>query len=138
MKLLGLDLGSTTLGIAMSDALGMMAHGVETFTFKPDHYKHAVFYVSELVKRECISTVVLGYPKHMNNTVGKRGEISERFAKKIEAETGVNVVLWDERMTTLEVDRLLIGGGVRRENRKKYVDKLAATIILQSYLDSKR
>lgn len=138
MKTLGLDLGSKTLGIAMSDAFGMMAHGIETFTFKTEHYKHAALYVAEMVKKENISTVVLGLPKHMNNTVGERGKISQRFAKKIEEATGVQVILWDERMTSLQVERVLMDGGVRRENRKKHVDKLAATIILQSYLDSVR
>lgn len=137
MKTLGLDLGSKTLGIAMSDALGMMAHGIETFTFKTEHYKHAVEYVTEIIEKENISTVVLGLPKNMNNTIGERGEISRRFAKKVEDATGVQVILWDERMTTLQVERVLIDGGVRREKRKKHVDKLAATVILQSYLDSK-
>jgi putative Holliday junction resolvase len=137
MKTLGLDLGSKTLGIAMSDVLGMMAHGIETFTFKPDHYKHAVEYVAEMVKKENISIIVLGLPKNMNNTEGERGQISRRFAKKVEDATGVEVVLWDERMTTMQVERVLIDGGVRRMDRKKHVDKLAATIILQSYLDSK-
>jgi putative Holliday junction resolvase len=121
----------------MSDALGIMAHGVETFTFKPEHYKHAVEYVAGMVKKENISAVVLGLPKNMNNTVGERGEISRRFAKKVEDATGIHVILWDERMTTMQVERVLIDGGVRRENRKKHVDKLAATIILQSYLDSR-
>ena len=136
MKTLGLDLGSKTLGVAISDALGMMAHGVETFTFKTAHYKHAINYVVEMVRKENISTIVLGYPLNMNNTEGERGEISRRFAKKVEDATGIKVVLWDERMTTMHASRVLIDGGVRRENRKKHVDKLAATIILQSYLDT--
>ena len=137
MRILGLDLGSKTLGIAISDALGMMAHGVETFMFKPNHYKHAVDYVVEMIRKENISTIVLGLPKNMNNTEGERGEISRRFARKIEGASGIKVVLWDERMTTMQASRVLIDGGVRRENRKKHVDKLAATIILQSYLDSR-
>jgi len=137
MKTLGLDLGSKTLGIAMSDALGMIAHGLETFTFKSEHYKHAVEHVAEIVKKEHISTIVLGLPKHMNNTMGGRSEKSLRFAKKVEDATHVEVVLWDERMTSMQANRVLIDGGVRRLDRKKHVDKLAATIILQSYLDSK-
>ena len=137
MKILGLDLGNKTLGIAMSDALGMIAHGVETYTFKTAHYKHAVNYVAEIVKKENISTIVLGYPLNMNNTIGERAEISQRFAKKLEVATELEVVLWDERMTTMQAERTLIDGNVRRENRKNYIDKLAATIILQSYLDSR-
>jgi len=137
MRILGLDLGSKTLGIAISDTLGMIAHGVETFTFKTEHYKHAVDYVATFIKKENISTVVLGYPLNMNATEGKRGEISRRFAKKVEDATRVKVILWDERLTTMQAQRVLIDGGVRRENRKKHIDELAATIILQSYLDSK-
>jgi len=135
MKTLGLDLGDKTLGIAISDALGMMAHGVETFTFKTAHYKHALKYIVAYMKKENVSTIVLGLPKNMNNTEGERAEISRRFAKKLEAATGVEVILWDERLTTAQVERTLIAGGVRRENRKQHIDKLAATVILQSYLD---
>ncbi|MCL2558843.1 MAG: Holliday junction resolvase RuvX [Turicibacter sp.] len=137
MKTLGLDLGDKTLGVAMSDALGMMAHGVETFTFKTAHYKHALEYIVDVLKKENVSTIVLGLPKNMDNTEGERAEISRRFAKKVEESTGIPVVLWDERLTTMQADRVLIDGGMRRENRKKHVDKLAATLILQSYLESK-
>ena len=136
MRILGLDLGSKTLGIAISDALGMMAHSVETFTFKTEHYKHAIDYVAAFIKKENISTVVLGHPLNMDDTEGERADRSRRFAKKIENATGVRVVLWDERLTTMQAQRVLIEGGVRRENRKKHVDKLAATIILQSYLEN--
>jgi len=137
MKTLGLDLGSKTLGIAMSDVFGTLAQPRETFTFKTAHYQHAVNYVAELVEKENVSTIVLGLPKHMNGTDGERSEISRRFAKKVETATDIQVILWDERMTTLQVERVLIAGGVRRANRKQHVDKLAATVILQSYLDSK-
>ena len=137
MKILGLDLGSKTLGVAISDALGIMAQPRETFMFKTEHYKHAIEYVVELTNKESISIIVLGLPKNMDNTEGDRVEKSRRFAKKIEDATGIKVVLWDERMTTMQANRVLIDGGVRREDRKKYVDKLAATIILQSYLESK-
>jgi len=136
MKTIGLDLGSVTLGVSISDALGMMAHGVETFKFAKDHYKDAVAYVVNFVVRENVSKIVLGLPKNMNNSEGERAELSRRFAAKLENATGLPVVLWDERMTTMQVERVLIEGGVRRENRKKHVDKMAATIILQSYLDS--
>lgn len=137
MKTLGLDLGSKTLGVAISDALGMMAQPRGTFIFKTEHYKHAVEYVVDLTKKENISTIVLGLPKNMDNTEGERVDRSRRFAKKVEDATGINVILWDERMTTIQASRVLIDGGVRRENRKKYIDKLAATLILQSYLEHK-
>jgi len=137
MRILGLDLGSKTLGIAISDALGMMAHGVETFTFKTNHYKHAIDYIAAFIGKENISTIVLGHPLNMDGTEGERADRSRRFAKKVEAATGVKVVLWDERLTTMQAERILIDGGVCRENRKKYADKLAATIILQSYLENR-
>ena len=137
MKTLGLDLGDKTLGIAISDVFDMVAQGVETFTFKTAHYKHAINHVVEMSKKENISTIVLGYPLNMNHTEGERGEISRRFARRVEVATGIKVILWDERLTTIQASHVLIDGGVRRENRKKYVDKLAATIILQSYLDSR-
>jgi len=137
MRTLGLDLGDKTLGIAISDVFDMVAQGVETFTFKTAHYKHAINHVVEMSKKENISTIVLGYPLNMNHTEGERGEISRRFARRVEVATGIKVILWDERLTTIQASHVLIDGGVRRENRKKYVDKLAATIILQSYLDSR-
>ena len=137
MKTLGLDLGEKTLGIAISDSLGMIANGVETYQFKTAHYKHALEYIVELLKKETISTIVLGLPKNMDNTEGEKAIISRRFAKKLEHATGAKIILWDERLTTQQADRILIKGGVRRENRKNHIDKIAATIILQSYLDNK-
>jgi len=136
MKIVGLDLGDKTLGIAISDALGMMAHGVETFTFKTAHYKHALARLVELTKTETITKFVLGLPKNMDGSEGQRAEISHRFAEKLRAETELPVVLWDERLTSVQAQRVLIDGNVRRENRKNHIDKLAATIILQSYLDA--
>lgn len=137
MKTLGLDLGTRTLGIALSDALGMMAHGVETFRFEERHYKKAIEHVQQLVQDHRVSTIVLGFPKNMNGSIGERGLETQRFGEKLEAAAGVNVVLWDERMTTMQVERVLIEADVSRSKRKKVVDKMAATVILQSYLDSK-
>jgi len=134
-KVLGLDLGSKTLGIAISDRFATIAQPVETFQFKTNHYKHAIEYVKNLVKKESISTIVLGLPINLNNTESERSETSRRFAKKLEDATKLNVVLWDERLSTMEVERVLIKGGVRREKRKEHVDKLAASVILQNYLD---
>ena len=136
MKTLGLDLGTRTLGIAISDALGMMAHGVVTFRFEENHYKKAIQHVQQLVKTQHVSKIVLGLPKNMNGSIGERGQVTQDFAKKLEEATNVKVILWDERLTTMQVERVLIQADVSRNKRKKVVDKMAATIILQSYLDS--
>ena len=136
MQIIGLDLGDKTLGIAISDALGMMAHGVETFSFKTAHYQHAVVYLADFIKKENVAKFVLGLPKNMNGSEGERAAISRRFAQKLTAATGLEVVLWDERLTSMQAERVLIAGDVRRENRKNYIDKIAATVILQSYLDA--
>jgi len=136
MKTLGLDLGTRTLGIAISDALGLMAHGVETYRFKENHYKTAITYVQELVKKQMVSKIVLGFPKNMNGTIGERGTVTQNFAQKLKEATGVPVILWDERLTTMQVQRVLIAADVSRHKRKAVVDKMAATVILQSYIDS--
>jgi len=137
VKVMGLDLGTRTLGIALSDALGMMAHGVETFRFPEKHYNKAIAHVQELIKAQNVSQIVLGLPKNMNGSIGFRGEETQDFAKELEAATNLPVMLWDERMTTMQVERILITADVSRNKRKKVVDKMAATVILQSYLDSK-
>ena len=136
MKTLGLDLGTRTLCIAISHALGTMAHGVETFLFEENHYKKAIQHVQQLVKTQHVSKIVLGLPKNMNGSIGERGQVTQDFAKKLEEATNVKVILWDERLTTMQVERVLIQADVSRNKRKKVVDKMAATIILQSYLDS--
>ena len=138
MKKLGLDLGTRTLGIAMSDALGMMAHGVETFRFEEGHYKKAIAHVETLIKANQITEIVLGLPKNMNGSIGDRGLETQAFGAKLESATNVKVVYWDERLTTMQVERVLIAADVSRNKRKKVVDKMAATIILQSYLDAKK
>ena len=136
MKKIGLDLGSKTLGIAISDAIGLMAHGVETFRFAEGRDDEAISYVAAMAQKEKVTKIILGFPKNMNGTIGERGEITKQFAEKLKAATGVPVILWDERMTTMQVERVLIEADVSRKKRKKVIDKMAATIILQSYLDS--
>jgi putative Holliday junction resolvase len=135
MKYIGLDLGSRTLGVAMSDALGMIARAYDTLRFKDDDYDTAVNYTLELCKKEGVKTVVLGYPKHMNGDAGIRAQISEDFKTKIESQSDVKVVLADERLTTVIVNRAMITGNVRREDRKSKKDEMAAVVILQNYLD---
>lgn len=136
-KIMGLDLGSKTLGIAVSDALGMIAHGVETFRFPNEQNHLAVKRVKELCEKENIRTIVLGLPKHMNGDVGIRGEISIDFKSKLEkAIEGIKVILVDERLTTKVAESSLIFADVSRKKRKQVIDKMAAVTILQGYLDS--
>ena len=135
MKYIGLELGSRTLGVAISDVLGMLAHAYETFRFEEDRYELAVSYTIELCKKEGVKTVVLGYPKHMNGDRGIRAHISEDFKEKIESQSDIKVVLADERLTTVIVDRAMISGNVNRKNRKEKKDEMAAVVILQNYLD---
>lgn len=136
MRVLGLDLGSVTLGVSVSDVLGMIARTVETIRFEEDDYDDAFQKVQKYIKEFQVKTVVLGLPKHMNGDVGIRGEISLMFKEKLET-LGVEVVLWDERLTTVAAQRMLIAADVSRKKRKKVIDQVAAVQILQSYLDSK-
>ncbi|MDF2698811.1 MAG: Holliday junction helicase RuvA [Haloplasmataceae bacterium] len=136
MKILGLDLGSKTLGIAMSDPLGYTAQGIETFTFHENDYNLAINRVKEIIEKNPIKKVVLGYPKNMNGTIGERAKICEVFAETMRKELNVEVVLWDERMTTMEAEKILIDANMSRQKRKKVIDKMAAVVLLQSYLNS--
>lgn len=136
MRILGLDLGSKTLGISVSDALGMIARPVETIRFESDDYDSAYEQLQKYIKEFQITTIVLGLPKHMNGDVGIRGNISVQFKEKLEAQ-GLYVVLWDERLTTVAAQKILISADVSRKKRKKIIDQMAAVQILQSYLDSK-
>ncbi|MFI3284903.1 MAG: Holliday junction resolvase RuvX [Erysipelotrichaceae bacterium] len=137
MRVLGLDLGSKTLGIAMSDALKMIANPIETYRFEEDDYQNAIDYLIGFCKKNSISEVVLGLPKHMNGDVGIRGEISKDFKAMIEEQIKLPVTLWDERLSTVAANRILLQGDVSRKKRKQVIDKMAAVVILQSYLDSR-
>ena len=135
MRVLGLDLGSRTLGVSVSDALGMIAQPVTTIRFEEDDYDSAFEQVQTYIKEYQIKTVVLGLPKHMNGDVSIRGDISIMFKERLET-LGVAVVLWDERLTTVAAQRILIAADVSRKKRKKVIDQMAAVQILQGYLDS--
>lgn len=137
-KILGLDLGSRTCGIAMSDALGMIAHGVETYRFEDNDYESAANRVKELVDENNIHTIVLGLPKHMNGDLGERAQISMNFKEHLENMMDVEVILIDERLTTVMAQNQLIFADVSRKKRKKVIDKMAAIQILQGYLDGQR
>ena len=137
MKYLGLDLGSRTLGVAISDEMGILARSYDTLRFKDDDYDTAIDYVIGVCQKEGINTVVLGLPKHMNGDLGVRCDISFEFKKNLEERAGLNVILMDERLTTVIVDKTMISGNVRRDTRKKKKDEMAAVVILQDYLDKK-
>lgn len=133
-RIIGLDLGSVTCGVAISDPLGMIARALTTVRFPADDYEKCLEEVLKILKEQKVSKVVLGLPRHMNGDIGVRGEISQKFAKMLE-DNGIKVDLWDERLTTVAAERLLIQGNVSRKKRKKVIDQMAAVQILQSYLD---
>ena len=137
MRILGLDYGSKTVGVAVSDPLGITAQGVSTIWRKQENkLRQTLAQIEKLVEDYQVERIVLGYPKNMNNTVGERALKSLEFKEMLERRTGLPVVMWDERLTTVEANRTLLESGVRRENRKQYLDELAAIFILQSYLDA--
>ena len=137
MRVMGLDYGSKTVGVAISDPLGITAQGIETIERKEENkLRKTLARIEELVKEYEVEKIVLGFPKNMNNTIGERAEKSLELKAALERRIGIPVIMWDERLTTVEAERTLIQSNVRRENRKKYVDKIAAVFILQGYLDS--
>lgn len=137
MRVLGLDYGSVTVGVAVSDALLITAQPVEVIKRKGEtKLRRTLARLEELISEYDVQKIVLGYPKNMNNTLGERVQRTEEFKEKLEKRTGLEVVLWDERLTTVSAMEVLKEGNVRRENRKSYVDKIAASLILQGYLDS--
>lgn len=137
MRIMGLDFGSKTVGVAVCDPLGITAQTVETITRASENkMRQTLARIEQLIGEYEIERIVLGYPKNMNNTVGERGEKAQEFKAALERRTGLEVILWDERLTTVAAERVLIESGVRRENRKKSVDQIAAAMILQGYLDS--
>ena len=137
MRILGLDYGSKTVGVAVSDPLGLTAQKVETIWRKQENkLRRTLARIEELIAEYEVEKVVLGFPKNMNNTVGERAEKALEFGEMLKKRTGLEVIMWDERLTTVEADRTLIEAGVRRENRNQYLDGIAAVFILQGYLDS--
>lgn len=139
VRIMGLDYGAATVGVAVSDSLLLTAQGIEVIR-RPRETKlrQTLARIEELVQNYEVGLIVLGYPKNMNNTVGERAQKSEAFAEMLKKRTGLDVVLWDERLTTVAAHQALIEGNVRREDRKKVVDKIAAVFILQGYLDHRR
>ena len=137
MRIMGLDYGSKTVGVAMSDPLGITAQAVETIWRKDENkLRKTCARIEELISEYEVERIVLGLPKHMNNDLGERAEKALAFGEMVKRRTGLEVVMWDERLTTVEAERTLIENNVRRENRKQYIDRIAAVFILQGYLDS--
>ena len=136
MRILGLDYGSKTVGVAVSDPLGFTAQGVEIIRRKSENkMRQTLARIEELIAQYQVEEIVLGLPKNMNNTLGDRAEKSLELKETLERRTGLPVVMWDERLTTVSANRVLMETGVRRENRKEHVDEIAAVFFLQGYLD---
>ena len=136
MRILGLDFGSKTVGVAVSDGLLLTAQGVETIERKDENkLRRTCARIEELIAEYGITEIVLGLPKNMNNTEGERVEKTKAFGEILERRTGLPVHYWDERLTTVAAEQILMESGVRRESRKAVIDKVAAGLILQGYLD---
>ncbi len=138
MRILGLDYGSKTVGVAVSDPLGITAQGLEIVRRESENkLRRTLARIGELAEEYGAGLIVLGLPKNMNNTLGDRAASTLEFKEALERRTGLEVVLWDERLTTVAADRAMKEAGLRREKRKDYVDMIAAEFILQGYLDSR-
>ncbi|SNZ11179.1 putative holliday junction resolvase [Terribacillus aidingensis] len=138
LKTIGLDVGSKTIGVAVSDGLGWTAQGLTTIKWNEEDYETARLELEQIIKTHEIAKAVIGMPKNMNGTIGPRGEASLAFSQWIEEQFGIETVLWDERLTTMAAERVLLEADVSRKKRKKVIDKMAASMILQGYLDSKQ
>lgn len=136
MRIIGLDFGSKTVGVAVSDELGITAQGLEIVRRESESkLRKTLARIEQIISEYNCEKIVLGFPKNMNNTLGERAEKTLAFKEMLERRTGLEVVMWDERLTTVSADKTMMEAGVRRENRNKYVDQIAATFILQGYLD---
>jgi putative Holliday junction resolvase len=139
IRILGLDFGSRTVGVAVSDPLGITAQGVEIIRRTSENkLRRTLARIEALIAEYQVTEIVLGFPKNMNNTIGERAEKSLAFKEMLERRTGLPVTMWDERLTTVAAHRTMIEGGIRREERGEYVDMIAAEYILQGYLDARK
>jgi len=136
MRIMGLDFGSKTVGVAISDPLLITAQGIEIIRRKEENkLRQTLARIEELISEYGVDEIVLGLPKNMNDTEGDRARLSLEFKDKLERRTGLPVHMWDERLTTVEADNIMMEAGIRRENRKEYVDMIAAQLILEGYLE---
>ncbi len=137
LRILGLDYGTKTTGVAISDPFGWTAQGVEIIRRNDENnLKDTINRIAQLCEQYQVEKIVLGFPKNMNNTIGERGEKTLEFKEKLEKKIKLPVILWDERLTTAAAESMLISADISRQKRKKVVDKIAAAIILQNYLDA--
>ena len=136
MRATSLDVGTKTIGIATSDLLWMIANGIETI--RRTSVERDFARIGELIREHEVSTLVVGYPKNMNGSIGERAQICEAFAEELRNRfPACKVVLWDERLSTVAAEKVLVDADMRRNKRKKIIDMMAAVVILQNYLDSK-
>ncbi|PTH45754.1 Holliday junction resolvase RuvX [Staphylococcus arlettae] len=136
-KILGLDVGSKTVGIAISDLMGWTAQGLDTLQINESENQLGIDQLVQIVKKENVGTIVIGLPKNMNNSIGFRGEASLQYKEQLqEALPTGEIIMWDERLSTMAAERSLLEADVSRQKRKKVIDKMAAVFILQGYLDS--
>ena len=136
-KILGLDVGSKTVGIAISDLMGWTAQGLDTLRINEEQEDLGIDQLVKIIKDNQVGTVVIGLPKNMNNSIGFRGEASIKYKEKLqESIPSIDIVMWDERLSTIAAERSLLEADVSRQKRKKVIDKMAAVFILQGYLDS--
>lgn len=138
MRIVGLDLGNRTLGIAMSDTLGLIAQGLETLRFEEGNFQIALDYLKQFVDNNKVDLIVLGLPKNMDGSIGFQGQVVQEFQADLQKMIAIPIQLWDERLTTKMATQVLLQADVSRKKRKEHVDKIAATVILQSYLDSRK
>ena len=139
MRIMGLDFGSKTVGVAISDELLITAQGIEIIERKEENkLRRTLARIEALIVEYGIKEIVLGLPKNMNNSIGARAELTIEFKDRLERRTGLPVTLWDERLTTVAAEKAMIEAGIRREHRKEHVDKIAACLILQGYLDCRK
>lgn len=136
MRIMGLDVGSKTVGVSLSDEFGWTAQGLKTIQINEANGEFGFEEIGILIEENNVSKVVVGLPKNMNGTIGPRGEASQYYADELNKRFGIPVVLWDERLTTVAAERVLLEADVSRKKRKKVIDKMAASMILQGYLDS--
>lgn len=136
MRTMGLDVGSKTVGVAVSDVFGWTAQGLTTIKINEEEEQYGFDAIGSLIEEYEVSKVVVGLPKNMNGTIGPRGEASQDYAEELRKRFGLPVILWDERLTTVAAERVLLEADVSRKKRKKVIDKMAAVMILQGYLDS--
>lgn len=138
MRIMGLDVGTKTIGVAISDEMGWTAQGIETIKIDPERNQTGLKRIKELIEQFHVTNIVVGLPKNMDGSIGPRGEACQQFAEYLRKKLGLPVSMWDERLSTVAAERVLLSADVTRKKRKKVIDKMAAVMILQGYLDSKQ